>query len=104
MEIPGGSYYVSKDGQTKIISLPANTHYNYVMESNGFKFVKGNEYVRSLFQISSDNYTQVDVTENYKNTMECLDRALKKQTQMERKTSRLLKNFIKRIVRRRLFS
>jgi SAM-dependent methyltransferase len=79
------------------------TSLRYVMESNGFKFIKGNEYVRSLFQISTDSYTQVNVTENYKNTMECLDRALKKQTQMERKASRLLKDFIKRIARR-LFS
>lgn len=76
------------------------TSLRYVMESNGFKFVKGNEYVRSLFQVSTDSYTQVNMTENYKNTMECLDRALKKQTQMERKASRLLKDFIKRIARR----
>jgi len=72
----------------------------YVMESNGFKFVKGNEYVKSLFQISTDDCPQVDVTGNYKNTMECLKRALKKQTQVESETGRLLKSFIKKIVKR----
>jgi SAM-dependent methyltransferase len=76
------------------------TSLRYVMESNGFKFVKGNEYVRSLFQISTDNSTRVDITKNYKNTMECLDRAIKKQMRMERKPSRMFKKFIKSGARR----
>jgi SAM-dependent methyltransferase len=79
------------------------TSLRYVMESNGFIFIKGNEYVRSLFKVGPiDQYqcSRVAAAENYKNIMEHLNKAREKQMNLERKPTRMLKRLIAGFVRR----
>jgi ubiquinone/menaquinone biosynthesis C-methylase UbiE len=75
------------------------TSLRFVMESNGFELIKGNEYVKSLFKMVSDDYKKVDVTQNYKNTMECLERAIDKHIQIEKSPVRVGKRFVRRIAK-----
>lgn len=75
-----------------------------VIEPLGFKYISGNEFVRSLFQYDSASKPSIDFSHNYEYIIEHLKQAEKKRTgklsitaRIKRKLNRIYKNIMNKL-------
>ncbi len=73
-----------------------------VVEPCGFKFVAGNEYVRSIFQHNPDYVFDLDVSGNYSATLEYLKKLEERRRDYENTFEKRLKNKIRTFVKEAL--
>lgn len=106
IEVPGVCNLRTYDYNYINYTFMAHNYYfnllslRFVIEHFGFKFITGNEYVRSFFQYDISHVPNLDVTDNYSIIIDSLKKSEAKRIKNSKSRIRKLRKVASRIKRR----